>query len=148
MVIPNFPSVDGIDDGEKRKLFVVWVKESLDCLVNEKEYEHLFVDELVIPMRSAWKEAKPLFEDFEKEVVNLEDGVVEQHGLAGAQLDFKLATVRHWAGIFLSSALRPILRWLLKAIDTLLKSLLSATPVGTALEEMKDAISDAIDEDK
>lgn len=84
-------------------------------------------------------------------VANLAPGQVVRHGLGGAQLDFELATVRYWAqrfidrqSIALDRAAKGVLRWLLNAINTLLTSLASAVGAGTALQEMKDAIRDAI----
>lgn len=69
------------------------------------------------------------------------------HGLGGSQLDFKLATVQYWVGRFLTNQnfSWSILSRIFDAIDTLLGSLLSATPgAGTALEELKEGIRNSL----
>ena len=153
MPIGPLPEFDGVDDALKRRDFVLWVKKTLGHLVGEadREYWPVFVPDLIGPMAEAWSEAEPDFEVLADSVANLGPGQVLRHGLGGAQLEFKLATVRYWAqrfidqqSIALNRVAKGILRWLLDAINTLLTSLASAVGAGTALQEMKDAVRNAI----
>ena len=153
MPIEPLQEFDGADDADKRRDFVLWVQQTLGHLVGEaeREYGHMFVPDLIRPMQEAWVEAEPEFGALANSVVHLNPADVQAHGLWGAQLEFKLATVRYWAQRFieqqpigLNRAVKGILRWLLNAINTLLTSLASAVGAGTVLQEMKDAIRNAI----
>ena len=153
MPIEPLLEFDRADDADKRRDFVLWVKKTLRHLVGEadREYWRVFVPDLIGPMEEAWMEAEPGFEVLADSVVHLNPGQVLAHGLWGAQLEFKLGTVRYWAQRFidqqsigLTRAAKGILRWLLNSINTLLTSLASAVGAGTGLQEMKDAIRNAI----
>ena len=153
MPIEPLLEFDGANDADKRRDFVLWVKKTLGHLVGEadREYWRVFVPDLIAPMEEAWAEAKSAFEVLADLVVHLNPSQVLAHGLWGAQLEFKLATVRYWAQRFieqqsigLNRAAKGILRWLLNAINTLLTSLASAVGASTVLQEMKDAIRNAI----
>ena len=148
MAISELPDFDNDDDSDKRRKFVSWVEETLSNLVGD-EYQGLFVERLRIPMRNAWEDRNQIplgFDALGDAVSGLNSDQVQSHGLAGHQLDFKLATVRHWAGRFHDDPDVGILRRLLDAIDNLLDSLLDAIGAGSALSELKDAIRDALDE--
>ena len=153
MPIARLSEFEEVGDAEKRRDFLLWVRKTLGHLVEEadREYWRVFVPDLIGPMEDAWGEVEPQFEVLADSAADLAPGQVVRHGLGGAQLDFKLATVRYWAqrfidqqSIALNRAAKGILRWLLNAINTLLTSLASAVGAGTALQEMKDAIRDAI----
>lgn len=147
MPIPDFPNMDNFNDAKKRQCFVLWVKQTLSELATEEEYEQIFADTLIGLMRNAWGDVEQSFDELAESVVGLDTRQVEIHGLSGNQLDFKLATVRYWAQQFNGRAAKSVLRRLLNAINTLLVSLATAAGAGTILQEMKDAIKDAIDED-
>ena len=153
MPITRLPEFEEIDDAGKRRDFVLWVRKTLGHLVEQAdgEYSRVFVPALIGPMGDAWKEVEPEFEVLAGSVADLAPGQVVRHGLGGAQLDFKLATVRYRAQRFIDRqpttliwAGKGLLWLLLDAINTLLKSLASAVGAGTALQEMKDGIRDAI----
>ena len=153
MPITRLPGFEETGDAGKRRDFVLWVRKTLGHLVEQadREYSRVFVPALIGPMGDAWREVEPEFEVLAGSVADLTPGQVVRHGLGGAQLDFKLATVRYWAQRFIDQqpialiwSAKRLLWFLLNAINTLLKSLASAVGAGTALQEMKDAIRDAI----
>lgn len=145
MPLPPFPNLDDIDDSAKRSQFVGWVIDALQFLVEDQEYHELFVDGLVGDMDAAWNDARPAFAGFPGAAGELPADRILNHGLAGAQLDFKLATVRYWAGRFGQDGVnRFVLGRLLDSIDTLLDSLLAAMGVGSSLTELKDAIRNSV----
>ena len=61
MPIPSLPAFDGAEPAQRLEGFWWWVQDTLDTLQGE-EYRHLFVPQLVAPMRAAWQEARPRFE--------------------------------------------------------------------------------------
>lgn len=79
-------------------------------------------------MRDAWEDGAigQSFDALGNAVSVLHGDQVQRHGLAALQLEFKLATVRHWAGHFRANPDVEGLRRLLDAIDNLLESLLDA----------------------
>jgi hypothetical protein len=69
---------------------------------------------------------------------------IDDHGLDGAQLRFKLAVVR-----FLHTRYRAVpgigrLRRLIESIDTLLKSILGALGAGEGIKEIKEYIEHSL----
>ena len=147
MPLPVFPNLDDLDDFAKRTQFVDWVLDALRHLVEDEEYRELFVDDLHGDMRAAWNDADGTFDELPEAVAALHPRQVVLHGLAGAQLRFKLATVRYWAERFLGDGGNGfVLRRLLDSIDTLLDSLLAATGAGSSLKELKDAVRSSVND--
>lgn len=144
MPLPPFPNLDDIDDSAKRSQFVGWVLEALQHLVEDQDYIERFADGLHGDMQAAWNEARPAFAEFPRAAGALPADRILNHGLAGAQLDFKLATVRYWANRFQGNVAGFVFRRLLDSIDTLLDSLLAAMGVGSSLTELKDAIRNSV----
>lgn len=149
--MPDFPNLSNLPDSQKLAEFIRWVEAFLTELVESARSPtgtSLFAEELLGQMRSAWDDAGPEFNRLAEATVSIPEGAVRDHGLSGNQLMFKLATVSRLSGLFRRFGTTSILRRLLNAIDTLLNSILSAVPGGSAASEIKDAIKDAIQEDE
>jgi len=140
MPISGFPDMAGLNDGQKRRDFVLWVKSILESLATEEQYQNLFVEELRDSVREAWYDDPEAFDNLSRDVYELDDDKVALHGLGGIQLGIKLRIVNYWAGQFMDIGTTFILRKLFDAIDTLLGSLLNALGGGTLLEELKESI--------
>lgn len=150
MPLPVLPDVsDDASDTQRLVAFVQWVKKFLGALIEDAGQEKLgdvFVPSLLPAMKGAWEEGRQEFDRVATEVAELGPGQLRAHGLHGAQLRFKMATVAHWSSRILLPGSRPLIRRILDAIDTLLDSIIEAIPGGTAAKELKDAIRDSIDE--
>ncbi len=70
---------------------------------------------------------------------------IQEHGLSGRHLRFKLEVIRYLNGRYAATG-KGILKKLLDAIDTLLKSIIKAAGLGDAAEKLKDFIKDSIDD--
>lgn len=103
----------------------------------------LFDERLLPPMRAAWDETRPRFDIVAGRAAEIGPGAIEEHGLAGRQLQYKLAVVEHRNGIFRSLGGVLGFRRVIETIDTLLKSILDAAGVGGGLAEIKDYIGHA-----
>jgi len=78
-------------------------------------------------------------------------GAATWAGLYGSQLQLKLFVVRYWREKWDANKTgfgfgRKILKKLIDAIDTVLGSLIAATGLDEALKELKDILSNSIDE--
>ena len=146
MSIPTFDALPSASPTARCRSFVLFVRDALNELATGNEYNNMFVANLRDHMRHAWEDAEPQFDALQNAIAQLDADTVTRHGLAGPQLDFKLATVAHWATRFSGGATTDVLRRLLDAINNLLHSLLDATGTGSALSELKDAIRDALDD--
>ncbi len=139
--------------GDPRPVLRAFFEDVIDfltrVLTKDDRYWRMDWDEtLQEPMWEAWQEARsdaalaPVREGIE----TLSEGAIRAHGLAGAQLRFKLNVInRHFlnpARGFGAAGFRK----LLEALDVLLESLLSAIPAGTAVSEMKDYIGLSVKE--
>ena len=146
MILAALP--DAEDDRVRRFLFVGWTQYVLDAVSREPK---LMVSALAEPAQTALRELQGRFEHLAIRARGLEGDAVAAHGLDGAQLGFKLATVRYWTAranaAFTASLVgqwRDFVRRLLTAIDTLLDSILKALSFDSSVKEVKDAIRDAI----
>ncbi|MBS0223702.1 MAG: hypothetical protein JSR91_23490 [Proteobacteria bacterium] len=129
--------------------FVISVRDFLDELVREGRDPTgtpLFVERLLGFMGPAWEEGRPIFEGLAVAISDASPERLREHGLSGRQLGFKLEVIRYLNEQYLASG-KGILRRLLDAIDTLLKSIIKAAGLGDAAEELKDFIKDSIDGD-
>ena len=143
-LLPNRDS-----DAERRYVFIRWTRSILNAVSTERR---LMVGELMEPARRALNEINGTFEDLAVRARELDEDVVAAHGLGGAQLEFKLATVRHWtrqanavaSNVYLVGKWRDLIRRLLIAIDTILDSILKALRMGSSVKEIKDAILSSI----
>ena len=154
MPIPQFtmPRV-GDDEGTLRTRFIKETHAFLNYIVvgdNEDRWQGLRPDQFPF-LHQAWEEVAFTFWELEERLVQIESSEIHRHGLGGGQLKFKLANVARWSRR-LGETDRTVLpqRWkkyiqhLLDSINNLLKSILDAVGAGSAIQEMKDAIKDAI----
>ena len=145
--MPTPPDFTGASDRALLRQYVSWVHAFLKELVEADRSPNdpdLFAQELIGPMREAWAEVQPAFQHVIGAAGEIPPEQMERHGLIGAQLRFKLATVTWRWNLFHRRKSTPLFRRLLNSIDTLLNSILSAIPGGaSAVSEMKDAIRDA-----
>jgi|25_taG_2_1085351.scaffolds.fasta_scaffold00676_7 hypothetical protein len=142
----EFGGYDKMDNKEALQHFVDWLQNFLDELVSTKEYQNLFIEELNKPMNNAWETVKPRFEGLYGNIGDINDVKLQQHGLVDQELRFKFSTIQLWSRRFLKYLDSITLKRLLRAIKTLLGSLLSATPLGSAISEYVDAIWDAVED--
>ena len=141
---------DGENDNQRRFDFIRWTYYVLQSISRERG---LIASTLIDQAQSALEDVgEREFARLAEAAGSISDpSVLSAHGLGGTQLAFKLNTVRYWADranemfrVGLVGKWRDFIRRLLKAIDTLLDSILKALGVETAVKEVKDAISDAI----
>ena len=113
------------------------------------EHIHRFPPELQEDIGAAWKEFEEDFDEsrFVATARDIPSDRAVWAGLYGAQLRLKLAVVSHWHHKWNSSFSTKILKKLLDAIDTVLDSLIAATGLGEALKELKDILSNSVDDD-
>jgi hypothetical protein len=129
--------------------FVISVRDFIDELVRENRDPRgrpLFVEGLLEFMRPGWEEGRPIFESLAVAISDARLDRVQEHGLSGQQLRFKLEVIRYLNQRYLAIG-KGILKKLLDAIDTLLKSIIKAAGLGDAAEELKDFIKDSIDDE-
>jgi hypothetical protein len=93
----------------------------------------------------AWSEAEKRFDDAATAAKTATDEALHNSGLRGAELKLKLRNVEHAFGELVTMYGGDTLRRFFNTINSLLKSIAEALGVGTALEEIKDAIRDALD---
>lgn len=143
----EFPQYGG--QGDPRpvlKQYIIAVQKFLGEIVETGTDYHqrpLFIRELFLPMQRAWSEIPPHFERVVKSIAELDDERIDRHGLKGAQLSFKLQAVSRRNRTFVVRGGVTAFHRIIKSIDTLLESILSATSAGTAISEIKDYIDDA-----
>ena len=148
----EFPAFSS--DGDPRNTLVLFVRAVHDFLGEIVESNHdrftrpLFWEELLPPMRGAWREVEEHrhFPEVESRIQRLTEAQFRDHGLYGQQLAFKLAVIRFFYGRYLSFG-KGILKKLLDIIDDLLKSILDAIGSGGAISEIKDFIRDSIQDE-
>ena len=113
------------------------------------QHTHLFPPKLHQDIAAAWSEFD---QDFDRErALSLAREIPEERaiwaGLYGAQLQLKLAVVRYWRSKWNRFSTGKVLKKLLDAIDTVLDSLIAATGLDEALKELKDILSNSIDDE-
>lgn len=166
----HFP--EGVLDAYLRRRFINETHTFLNYIVvgvNEDRWQELRYDRFPrwqgLPhdqfpfLHQAWEDTVGQFRRLEQSVINIGPGEVARHGLGGAQLKFKLANVARWSERLgdgdlptpddatmarLPAKWRKYIRHLLNSINNLLKSILDAVGAGSALQEIKDAIKDAL----
>ena len=147
-----FPILAGDgNDQQRRSDFIRWTRDVLNLIVLGDTEHPAIAPELEEPMRSAWVEVRFFSSDFAAlaaDAGRMETALADAHGLRGAQLGFKIETIRYWTNRVNEQRnlgkWREFLRRLLVAIDTLLDSILKALGRGSAFKEIKDAIRDSI----
>ncbi len=101
------------------------------------------MQELVDDMKAAWEAEKARFEAVANLVLSTAESTLEEHGLTGAALRFKLSVVAFLHKKFLENG-KNFLSRLVKAIDDLLSSALAAAQINGAIIEIKDAIMNSV----
>ena len=122
----------------------------------EDRYPGLSADEFPF-LHQAWNEVGGSFHTLAQSVMHIESPTVARHGIGGAQLRFKLGNVARWSQrladlpspdgapmMRLPRPWRKYIQYLLDSINNLLKSILAAVGAGSAVQEIKDAIKDAV----
>ena len=133
---------DAIDeDNDKLVKFLRDVQSFLDRLVQHKR---AFAADIYDTVASAWGKAKNRFDTAIQKTTNIAVEKLDSRGLTGEELKLKLRNVENAFGDLLTQFGGQSLLRLFDVIDTLLKSLADAVGVGTALEEIKDAIKGAL----
>src|SRR5262245_29072058 len=133
----TFPEFSG--QGDPRNTLVNFVKEVQKFLDELVQQDSLFRQSLRGDMRAAWQEVQPLFSEVTTRIRNISDADIDDHGLGGAQLRFKLAVIRFFYDQYQRVG-TTFLKKLIGIIDTLLKSILEAIGGGGAIAEIKDFI--------
>jgi hypothetical protein len=119
--------------------FVISVRDFLDELVREGRDPAgtpLFVERLVEFMRPAWEEGRPIFERLAVAITDASLDRLREHGLSGRQLHFKLEVIRYLNEQYLAIG-KGILKKLLDAIDTLLKSIIKAAGLSGSISRLR-----------
>jgi hypothetical protein len=140
---------------DDREQLVQFLKTTL-VLIRSLAIEHLniFVQDLRPAITAAWSEFEADFNQPQAEATirAIRPDRAIWAGLYGAQLKLKLAVVQHWrqgweqerANFGFGSK---ILKKLIDAIDTVLGSIIAATGLDEALKELKDILSNSLDDD-
>jgi hypothetical protein len=144
-----FPTYGGAGNGRPSlHAFVIAVRDFLNELVTDNQDpsgQFLFAEELLPELRAAWHEIYQEFQRIAEATHQISDAGIHEHGLYGAQLRFKLSVIRFLHRRYTDLGGRGPLRRLLGAINTLLKSILSAIGAGEGIKEIKDYIEHALE---
>ena len=146
-----FSDDDDMEDSEKRRLFIQWLRGVLHSFLQNRDL--IEQDELRTLGQRALAEIdrSSQFEYAAELAAQIPFYLVLSHGLGGIQLAFKLAAIRYWISQAINAQARTnigrrIARRLISLIDTLLDSILDAIGAGTAIKELKKAIGDSIND--
>jgi hypothetical protein len=147
----QFPQFSG--DGDPRSVlgdFLWELKKFLGELVSQgtdEQGSQLFIPSLRGRMQEAWSEfvAENHIENATSSIANLSDTNIQNNGLRGRQLQFKLAVINFFNQRYIAVG-KSIIRKLLDILDDLLRSILSAIGGGEAISEIKDFIKDSLDD--
>jgi hypothetical protein len=147
-------SASPIDDREVLKRFLLRLRVLLERLAQDPN--DLFEPELQPLISAAWEElvAEGRFEDLDRAIDGgeYEQGMIE-HGLRGAQLEFKVATFDRSLGTMLEdeqrrfrtqAKLRQSVPGALQAANVTLDSVAAFIPPAAAVKEFKNAAEAAI----
>ena len=146
-----FPLFSG--DGDPRPILGIFLKE-LKKFLNElvsrgtdEQGSQLFIPPLREQMQEAWSEfvAENHIENATNSISNLSDTAIQNNGLQGKQLQFKLAVINFFNQRYIAVG-KSIIRKLIDMLDDLLRSILSAIGGGEAISEIKDFIKDSLDD--
>jgi hypothetical protein len=143
-----FPSYSDGDPRQALQQFILGIGQLLDELLIEKtsRYSSLFVDQLLPLVREAWLFSRDRVGATAESAFTIHDDVLANHDLQGPPLKAKLGIVRYYYDQFVQSGAAHILKRLLGAIDTLLKSFGQASGVGGFLEELKETTENIIED--
>lgn len=108
--------------------------------------EFLFVKELFPFIKNAWKYVEGNFDDVFDRLKKVEEDKLTQHGLTGAQLEFKEKIIRWIKDKFKKVGGKSLFRRLLDTIEPILDSIMSAIGAGGAIREFKESMKNSIDD--
>jgi hypothetical protein len=143
-----------MNDLEKIRVFLAhlyaWLAASYGVPAGESPWPLISVrSELQDVAAAAWRDYQrgyPLGA-LQLHVLELSPDTLRRHGLYGAQLTYKLATI-DFAASQAFKGLSGWLRKLLELIDNLLESILKALGVDDALKEIKDSLLVSLPDDE
>lgn len=138
---PTSPAVPQKSDLDRLTDFMNDVKWFLRRL---SKHRPAFVHDLYDDVVDAWKAVEHRFDDAINSIGQAAQGALQRAGLTGPELKLKLRNVEHAFGELLTRNAFGTLRHFFDTINSLLKSIAEACGIGTALEEIKDAIRDAL----
>lgn len=141
------------DDKETVQKVVHQLEYLLQQIVEGEECDFVFFRELIAPMKEAWGPVSERFLELKENVSRAEPISLEDHGLTGTELQYKLSVINH-AGerffYFLSQRVVPLvgiwLKKLLEALDKFLTSLLDAVGGSGAIGEYKSFMESSIND--
>ena len=140
-VFNGFEEDKGFDEQGDQKslaLFIGWLNDLMNHLLRERR-EEFFIQNLNEPMLMAWESVGIRLQDLEGSVLELRPEELEPHGLIGNELKLKLKVVRYWSQQFLErNGGSKSLILLLKAVTTILQSILEASKIGKAITEFME----------
>ncbi len=140
---------------QDRDRLVDFLKDTLSLIAEliaegkDRQGNRVLPTEFLPSFRAAWREFKEQF-SFEQAQATIRTALNDRlvwAGLYGEQLALKLSTVANLRSRYFSLGGGKWLKKLLDAIDRLLDSLIAATGVDEALKELKDILSDNVEEE-
>ena len=139
------------EDKERVEKTVHQLEYLLKQIIESDECDFIFFQDLLKPMKEAWGRVSQRFYDLKYKVSESHVSALEEHGLTGSELQYKLSVINH-AGerffYFLSQRVVPLvgiwLKKLLEALDKFLTSLLDAVGGSGAIGEYKSFMESSI----
>lgn len=140
---------------EDRDQLVDFLNSTLELIKSlATEHLNLFPQDLQQAITAAWLEFDRDFDKPQAEATirALRSDRAIWAGLYGEQLKLKLAVIRYWREKWDQDRAtfgfgKKILKKLIDAIDTVLGSIIAAAGLDEALKELKDILSNSLDED-
>jgi hypothetical protein len=128
--------------------FIVAIGQLLDELLSgsNDSARTLFIPQLLPDVRAAWDFSRPRVGSVAEAAFDISDSLIAHHDLEGPPLRAKLGVVRYYYDQFVQTGAAHVLKRLLGAIDTLLKSFTQATGVSGFLEELKETTENIIED--
>lgn len=128
-----------------RDALKLFLRDLVDFLNNvalgeEQNWQPQFRETLIEPMRAALEALRSHAAKIDGRITNLSHDQIRDHGLEGAELEFKFSVINDAYRANVTGA--GYWGWwrLIESLDVLLESILSATGSGSAIAEVKDYI--------
>lgn len=140
---------DGAEPRELLQGLMRGLRELLDEIVSDNRDPlgaRIFPGDMIGDIRAAWTEARGSVEVVIQRIPPLSDGSLEEHGLRGAQLRFKLNAVLNLYSRFLQFG-KKFLKKLLEILDAILDSIAEITHAGGAIKEFKHILEQFIEDE-
>jgi hypothetical protein len=140
-------------DKERVEKTVHQIRSLLKQIIESDECDFIFFQDLLNPMKKAWVPVSERFLELERKVSESSDSALQEHGLTGLELKYKLSVINYASNYFfdfLSKKNAPLaviwLKKLLEALDKFLSSLLDAIGCSGAIGEYKSFMESSIDD--